>query len=118
MENSHLTELSSKIGLTFPPGTQVLGVRELRGQDDAILLKVKLGKDQWGSFLASSPFKDKIFSEGKRYLLGPNDDWWNPKQPETLPTAQAALPNAKILNLGVDQKDSTEVIVYVMWHET
>lgn len=58
------------------------------------------------------------FTEDKRYLLGPDEGWWDPERPASLPTAQAALPNGEYLNVGADRGDQARIVVYLMWHQT
>ena len=70
------------------------------------------------AFLSHAPLSEIDFSEDKRYLLGPDDDWWDPERPESPPTAQAALPNAEFLNVGVDRSDPARFVLYLMWHQT
>ncbi|MCP5119956.1 MAG: hypothetical protein GY953_54860 [bacterium] len=114
----NLDELSGKLGLRFPVDTELLAVTAESGMDDALFVKVAFGVDGWDFFLSHAALSEADFSEDRRYLLGPDDDWWNPEQPASLPTAQAQLPNGEFLNVGVDRSDPARLILYLMWHQT
>jgi hypothetical protein len=118
MNEKQLSAVGSKMNLTFPADTRLLGVNESHGIDDAVFLKVEISAAAWPKFLASSPFREGDFAEDKRYLLEPDQDWWDPSAPQKLPTAQTYLPGAKVLNMGVDKSNSQEVVVYLFWHAT
>ncbi|WP_133513008.1 hypothetical protein [Candidatus Thiosymbion oneisti] len=113
-----LDELAAKLGLRFPADTELLGVRSEQGMDDALFAKVTFGAQGWAAFVLSASLTEADFTEDKRYLLGPDEDWWDPERPASLPTAQAALPNAEYLNVGVDRGDGARILVYLMWHQT
>jgi hypothetical protein len=51
-------------------------------------------------------------------MLGKNQGDWDSEAPEELPTAQVRLPNANVINLGVDRSRGGQVVVFVFWHET
>lgn len=118
MNDERLAALSAKMWINFPSGTRFLGVRETVGLDDAIFLKIEFDKEQWDHFIATSLLQDEEFSDERRYLLGPNEGWWDPERPQALPTAQAYLPQSKVLNMGVDRSDPTKIVIYLMWHGT
>lgn len=118
MSDERLADLAGKMRLTLPPDIRVLGVRELGGLDDAVFLKIEFVKEQWDPFLAASPMRDEEFSEERRYLLGPDEGWWDPGRPQALPTAQVYLPRGEVLNMGVDRSDPAKIVVYLMWHQT
>ena len=113
-----LKALSEKVGLVFPAGTELLGVRGESGMDEALFAKVAIGAADWAAFLTRSPFEEADFDEGKRYLLEPDNGWWDPESVPSLPTAQAPLPESRYLNVGVDRRDPARFVVYLMWHET
>lgn len=113
-----LAELAKQMQVVFPPKTHPLGIRKLIGLDDAVFLKIEFSQDEWLQFLKTSPIQASDLSDAKRFFLGEDQGWWDPSQPTKLPTAQALLPEGKILNLGVDQSKSDLVIVYLMWHST
>lgn len=113
-----LEELSAKLGLRFPADTKLLEVSSESGMDDALFAKVAFGAQGWTAFVLSPSLAQVDFTEDKRYLLGPDEDWWDPGRPTSLPTAQAALPNGEYLNVGVDRGDRARIIAYLMWHQT
>lgn len=118
-QNEQLALLSTEVGLEFPPDTKILGMRDDQsGLDGAVFAKLQLEAGQWDALLSASPFVNEPFEDTKRYLLGPEDGWWDPKTPSLLPTASLNLPGGKVLNLGVDQSDSDVTTLYVFCHET
>ncbi len=118
-QNEQLAQLSTKVGLPFPADTKILGIRyDQSGPDGIVFAKLQLEAGQWDAFLATSPFVDEPFEDTKRYVLGPEDGWWDPKTPSLLPTANVNLPGGKVLNLGVDQSDNGVATLYLLYHET
>lgn len=117
MNTINLPDWESKMHVTFPEGTQPLGLRVEPGMDDAAYLKVNIPMQAWEKFLEESPVHPQDLDNAKRFFLGDDKDWWDPGKPVELPTAQASLPNGSVVNLGVDLSGTTEATVYLMWHE-
>ena len=113
-----LQQLSAKLGFAIPSGAEILGISDERGLDDATFAKLRLGSEDWSRFLAAAELSDGDFSEDRRYLLGPDTQWWDPSRPPSLRTAQKQLPNGEFLNVGVDPSGADGVRVYLMWHQT
>jgi hypothetical protein len=113
-----MTTLAERTGLVFPKGVKVLGAKDESGLDGAIFAKLELSPEQWRDLLAASPLAEEQFSDSSRYLLGPDDGWWDPKKPQSLPTAQSRLERGGVLNIGVDRTNAAAFVVYVLWHQT
>ena len=113
-----LQDLETSIGIEFPPGTRLIHVERNTESDSLIRAKFALTPAQWESFVASSALDPDAFDDGQRYLLGTNVEAWNPQDSATLPTAQAWLPGAKVLDVGVDRSNPDEFLVFLVHHGT
>jgi hypothetical protein len=115
---SALQQIEQTTGIRFPEGAALLQLARASDSDLLIRAKLAMTPAQWTAFLATLTLPADAFEEEKRYLLGTNDGWWNPKDPTSLPTAQLTLPDAKVLNVGVDRTDPQRLQVYFVWHGT
>jgi hypothetical protein len=113
-----LQDLGRQLGVTFPPGTRVVGVDHQNGMDDLVGAKVEMKRADWPAFIASTPIHPASFRHGNRGLLGPDKGFWNPNQYPGLRTAQAQLPQARALNIGFDDSAADPVAVFVVNHGT
>ena len=113
-----LTEIEDLTKVRFPAGATLIHHDRARDSDALVRAKLRMTVEQWSSFQAALQLHVDAFSEDKRYLLGINDGWWNPAEVAMLPTAQIQLPDAKVLNLGVDRSDPQQLLVYLVWHAT
>jgi hypothetical protein len=113
-----LESVAREVALTFPPGTRLLGVHRERGIDDLVAAKVAMPAAQWSTFLAGTPIAPALFEPGEHGRLGPDQGFWDPHKATNLRTAQARLPNARVLNLGYDDAHPPVVIVYIVNHGT
>jgi hypothetical protein len=113
-----LSHLSQELGLQFPPSTRVLGVLRSNGMDDAVRVKLEIAAGEFPSFLERPQIDRASFRPGTRGMLGPDKDFWDPHQSQSLRTGQVARPNARSLNLGFDDSRGDSVIVYLMEHGT
>ena len=113
-----IEQVGKEIGLTFPAGTKLIGVDRERGADDMIAVKVEMPVAAWPAFLRTTPIDPSAFSPGERGLLGPDHDFWDPHQAKNLHTAQTALPGARVLNLGYDNRPGDMMAVFVVNHGT
>jgi hypothetical protein len=113
-----LKELEESTGIGFPQGVTLIRYERDLGSDALIRAKLAFTPEQWTSFVNASPLDPDTFEEEQRYLLGTNVGWWNPQDPPALPTAQALLPDAKVLNVGVDQANPNRITAFLVWHGT
>lgn len=97
-----LGSVIQELGLVFPAGSRLVGVHRERGADDLIAVKVEMPAAAWPGFVATTPIDPALFRPGERGLLGPDDGFWDPHASKNLPTAEAPLPRARVLNLGYD----------------
>jgi hypothetical protein len=113
-----LESVGKEIAMAFPASTKLLGVHRERGADDLVALKVEMAAADWPGFLARTPIDATLFRPGERGLLGPDDGFWDPHKAKNLRTAEAALPNARVLNIGYDDSRGNVVVVFVVNHGT
>lgn len=110
--------VAHEVALSFPPGSRLLGVERERGIDDLIAAKVEIPAAAWPTFLASTPIDSTRFEPGEHGHLGPDHGFWDPHKAANLRTAQARLPDARVLNLGYDDSHPPVMIVYIVNHGT
>jgi hypothetical protein len=115
-----LIECSSKMHVTFPPSTRPLSISKVTGWlDDAIYLKIEIERKDLDALIKNSPFADIELRSDRRYVLKERSlSWWNPEGVSDYKSAQAALPDAKYLNILLDLDRSETVTVYLQWNET
>lgn len=113
-----LSDWETVMHVKFPPGTEALGLMKLEERDSLVRLKVKMPAAAWPEFLGNAPIDEQDLTDKRRFFLGPDEEWWDPSKPASLPTAQARLANGSVVNIGVDQSGGETVIVYLLWHET
>ncbi len=116
--SSPLAEIQKFTGTLFPYGATVIRYERQMESDALIRAKLFVTPAQWQGFLGCARLEPDAFEEEKRYLLGSNTDWWNPRDSRQLPTAQARLPGARVLNVGVDRSDPERILVFFVWHRT
>jgi hypothetical protein len=118
-QNDQLERLTKTLAVRFPEGTRVVAMRgDESGPDHMLQAKLQFPSAGLDAFIASTPLAGELFDDSRRYLLGPDDGWWDPSAPATLPTASAELPGAKVLHLGTDKSDPESVTLYIVCHET
>jgi hypothetical protein len=113
-----LGQIEAATGIRLPPGTTVIQHARASDSDALVRARLAMSPEQLSAFLGALSLTNDAFEEDKRYLLGTNDGWWNPKDPAVLPTAQLPLSGAKVLNVGVDRADPQRPQVYFLWHGT
>jgi hypothetical protein len=72
----------------------------------------------WPGFLSHTPIDASLFRPGERGLLGPDNGFWDPHKAQNLRTAEATLPNARVLNIGYDDSRGSIVVVFIVNHGT
>lgn len=114
----NLVELGRELSVSLPASARVIGVEREEGMDDRIGAKLEIPQSDWPSFIASTPIEADAFDSGPRGMLGQDHGFWDPHQAPGLRTAQASLPGARYLNIGVSAPTNGIVIVYIVNHGT
>lgn len=110
--------LGHELNVPLPPSTRVVGVERENGMDDLVSAKLEMAESEWPVFLASTPIQPDAFRPGPRGMLGEDHGFWDPHQAAGLKTAQAPLPGARWLNIGVSSAVNGTVVVYIVNHGT
>jgi hypothetical protein len=115
-----LRACEKKMHVSFPASSQPLGIQEVTGWlDDQLYLKLQIPRQDLESFLRSSPFAGKeLRSDRSEMFDDKNLSWWKPESVKNFKPAQAALPDAKYLNILVDLDSNDRIIIYLAWFET
>jgi hypothetical protein len=85
--------------------------------DDALWLQVRMPASELQAFLDASPFRSATLTTNDQYRVFEFQDFF-PTPPARYRAGQQELPNARVLNMVIDESDTTNVVVYLMWHET
>lgn len=113
-----LAALSTELRLQFPPSTRLIGVRRSHGMDDIVRVKLEMASGELPWLVAQTQIDPGAFYPGTRGLLGSDKDFWNPHQAPALRTGQAKRPDARALNLGIDDSRPDVAVVYLVEHGT
>ena len=112
-----LESAGKEVGVRFPASAKFIGIhREEWGMDSSFEVKVEIPAADWPGFLASTPIDPKEFGPGGRGLVGGDAGFWDPRQAKNLRTAQADLPDKRVLNIGYDDSRGNLIVVYVVNH--
>jgi len=68
--------------------------------------------------IAQTQIDPASFAPGTAGLLGSDKDFWDPHQAPALRTGQAKRPDARALNLGIDDSRPAVAVVYLVEHGT
>jgi hypothetical protein len=113
-----IAEFASKAQIAVPPSAQAVGWREERGGlDDALWLQFTMPKRDLDVFLSSSPFRG-VQLRTKHESPPSHFDGFFTTPPPQYRSGQEWLPNARVLNILIDESDAASAQVYLMWHET
>ena len=112
-----LPDLAKQIGVELPRDSELIGSDQETGIDRAVQAKVAIPPGALATFLKRLNLSEENFSEDNRYLLGKNKGWWNPSGTFPLPTAQVSMPSVRYLNIGLDRRDPSRVVLFLLWHE-
>lgn len=85
--------------------------------DDALWLQVRLPASDSQTFLDGSPFRGVTLTTNDQYCLAQFQSFFA-APPVRYRARRQSLPNARVLNMVLDESDTTNVVVYLMWHET
>lgn len=114
---AQIGEFSRNASVSLPASAQPLGWHQNRGMDDGLWLQFRIPRADFQTFLDSSPFRSASLSTNDRYCINLFKMFWA-APPLRYRAGQQTLPNARVLNLLVDESDATNAVVYLMWHET
>ena len=113
-----LEKITATTTLSLPSDTEIFGVSEDGAIDSFLSAKFSVSSEELGALLEAADLDEDDFEDSKRYLLGQDDDWWDPQTPKTLPTAQKMIAPGRVLNLGVDYSSCARPVIYLVWHST
>jgi hypothetical protein len=114
---AQIAEFTTNASITLPASAQPVGWREERGMDDALWLQVRLPASDLQTFLDGSPFRGVTLTTNDQYCLTQFQSFFA-APPVRYRAGQQSLPNARVLSMVLDESDTTNVVVYLMWHET
>src|SRR5437762_2830257 len=76
VNSAKLEEIGKIMHVHFPDGMKVLGLREERGIDRAIYLRVEFAPEDLKDFLNESPFAEAKLSTTDKSVTDLKEDWW------------------------------------------
>ena len=114
---TQLAEFATNASITLPPSATPIGWREERGMDDALWLQVRMPARDLQGFLDASPFRSAKLTTNDQYRVFDFRDFL-PTPPVRYRSGEQGLPNARFLKMLIDESDTTNAVVYLMWHET
>lgn len=115
IQQTMLARAATKTGFVFPKGTTLYGVKQESAQDEAVFIKIGTDQSGFRNFLSANALDNVKFDESLRGLFGPDDGWWDPKQPATLPTAMIERADARGRRVGYTVLPNSNVNIYIMW---
>ncbi|MDB4972855.1 MAG: hypothetical protein JWN48_1196 [Myxococcaceae bacterium] len=110
MPHESLADLSAEVGLAFPAGTRLLGVHRESGIDDLLAVKVELSERHLDSLLHGSSLAQEQLQPSSGSVC---TDVWQEKRLTGLRTAQASLPDARVLDVGVRPEGNGVITVFI-----
>ena len=110
--------LGSELGVKFPASARLIGVERENGMDDMARTKVAIDAADLPAFLASTALAPSAFTPGTGGFLFGDQDWWDPNSALHLRSAQARLPSARVLNIGIDDGHPGVVNLFIVNHGT
>ena len=112
-----IAEFVTNSSITLPPSAQAIGWYEERLNDAGLWLQVQMPVQDLQTFLDSSPFRGVVLETNDLIRLDDFRVFWT-SPPLRYRAGQQSLPNGRFLDMLIDQNDSTNVMVYLMWFET
>jgi hypothetical protein len=113
---AQLADFSTNAAISLPASAQPIGWSESRGMDNAFWLQVKMPTKDLQTFLENSPFKNAVLETNQYGIY--KFERLLPIPPTRYRRGEQELPNARFLNILLDESNDTNVVVYLMWHET
>jgi hypothetical protein len=111
-----IEQLGKRLGLQLPPGTQVVGVENESGLDDAIFAKLRVPSAYSQQFIRECGVTR--LEPHLADLLGPDRGFWDPHQANKLKVGDIPQASTRGLVIGVDESHADALVVYVMNHGT
>jgi hypothetical protein len=111
-----LTQLTSATGLELPPNTKIEWYESIEGSDQLIRSILIMPENDFQVWISTYSLDQESFLEEKRYLLGQNENNWNPQSPTQLPTAQVQFNNATAMNIGYLTEAESRIRIYLVFH--
>lgn len=105
-------------GIKLPSHSNVLNYKNALGLGALHRAIILMDLPEFTKWIAKFSLTLEHFSEEKRYLLGPNSNWWNPQESATLPTTQIHMENGMAINLGYKYFQNNKVLVYFLYSGT
>ncbi len=111
--------LSAELGLTFTPGTRVLGVlRESGGMDHAVLLKLQIPKTEFETFWATTHMERESVRPASPAVLGPDEGFWDPNKASALSVGKVGRAGGRAMTIGLDESRADVTVVFILEHGT
>jgi len=115
---AQIAEFTANTKITLPPSAQPIGWREERSMDDALWLQVRMRETELQGFLDASPFRNAKLGTNDQSLIYKFRDFF-PTPPVHYRCVEQELPNARFMNIIIiEEADTSNAVVYLMWHET
>ena len=115
---AQIAEFTANTKITLPASVQAISWHEERGMDAALWLQMRMPATELQGFLDGSPFRNAKLSTNDQSLVFKFQDFF-PTPPLRYRCAEQQLPNARFLNIIIiDETDTTNALVSLMWHET
>jgi hypothetical protein len=109
--------LAAELGMPLPAATRVIMVERQSGIDGLVRAKLRMDEASFQQLAPRLPIKLEDLRPGPG-RLGTDEGAWDPHATPGLRSAQAQLPGARYLNLGVAEDAQGEVTLFVVQHGT
>ncbi len=97
-----IAELGKEVGVTFPAGARLLGVRRESGMDDYVAFKVEVNAQDVAKVLAQAQIEPDSLTSDNIAFFGLDQDFWDPNQARGFRAAQVSrLSTFRTLNVGI-----------------
>lgn len=115
---AQIAEFTANTKITLPASAQPIGWREERSMDDALWLQVRMPGTELQGFLDASPFRSaKLGTNDQSLIYKFRDFFLTP--PLQYRCVEQRLPNARFINIIIiEEANTSNAMVYLMWHET
>jgi hypothetical protein len=107
-----ISRLGTRLGISLPPGTRILGVTAESGIDDLLRAKLEMPIASLEKFLASTGIPH--FEHVEPDFLGPDEGFWDPHRAKGLRCGDVQLPGSRFLTIAVDESRPGIAVIYAM----